>query len=32
MCFIHEYFEIDYEIMWDIIKNKVPELKKIFSL
>jgi len=29
---IHEYFEIDYEIMWDIIKNKVPELKKDIQL
>jgi len=23
----HEYFNIDYEIIWDIIKNKLPELK-----
>ena len=23
----HEYFGIDYEIMWDIIKNKLPGLK-----
>jgi hypothetical protein len=22
----HEYFGIDYEIMWDIIKEKLPEL------
>ncbi len=24
----HEYFGIDYEIMWDIIKNKLPRLQK----
>lgn len=21
---IHEYFRVDYEIMWDVIKNKLP--------
>lgn len=25
---IHEYFGIDYEIVWDIIENKLPALKK----
>jgi len=25
---IHEYFGIDLNIVWDIIKNKIPELKK----
>ncbi len=24
---IHEYFGIDYEILWDIVKNKIPELE-----
>ena len=24
---IHEYFDVDLEIVWDIIKNKLPELK-----
>jgi uncharacterized protein with HEPN domain len=24
---IHDYFGIDAEIIWDIVKNKVPELK-----
>jgi len=24
----HEYFGIDYEILWDIIRNKIPPLKK----
>jgi len=23
---IHEYFGIDYDILWDIIKNKIPDL------
>jgi uncharacterized protein with HEPN domain len=25
---IHEYFGIDEEIIWDIIKNKLPDLKE----
>ena len=24
---IHEYFGIDYELLWDIVKNKIPELE-----
>jgi uncharacterized protein with HEPN domain len=24
---IHGYFSIDYEIVWDIVVNKIPELK-----
>lgn len=24
----HEYFVIDYEIMWEIIKDKLPELER----
>jgi len=24
---IHEYFGIDYDIIWDSIKNNIPELK-----
>lgn len=23
---IHDYFGIDYDIVWDIIKNKIPDL------
>lgn len=23
---VHEYFKVDFEIMWDVIKNKLPEL------
>ena len=25
---IHEYFGVDLEIIWDIIKNKLPKLKE----
>jgi uncharacterized protein with HEPN domain len=28
---IHEYFGVDSEIVWDIIKNKLPELKERVS-
>ncbi len=27
----HEYFGVDYEILWDIIKNKLPQLQKKYS-
>ncbi|MEW6534565.1 MAG: DUF86 domain-containing protein [Candidatus Auribacterota bacterium] len=25
---IHEYFGIDHEIVWDVIRNKIPQLKE----
>jgi len=25
---IHEYFGVDYEILWDIVKNKIPRLNR----
>ncbi|MDZ4245196.1 MAG: DUF86 domain-containing protein [Candidatus Gracilibacteria bacterium] len=25
---VHDYFEIDYELLWSIIQNKLPKLKK----
>jgi len=25
---IHEYFGVDLDILWDIVKNKIPTLKK----
>ncbi len=28
---IHEYFGVDLEVVWDIIKNKLPDLKKKIS-
>ena len=26
--FIHDYFGIDYEIVWDVVMNKIPELNR----
>jgi uncharacterized protein with HEPN domain len=28
---IHHYFEIDIDIVWDIVQNKLPELKLQFE-
>lgn len=25
---IHDYFGVDLEIIWDVIKNKIPDLKR----
>lgn len=25
---IHKYFGVDYELLWDIVKNKIPQLKE----
>ncbi|MCC6684879.1 MAG: DUF86 domain-containing protein [Bacteroidia bacterium] len=30
--FVHEYFGIDPRLVWDIIKNDLPELKKKIEL
>jgi len=27
----HEYFGIDIDVLWDIVKNKLPDLKKRVS-
>jgi len=24
---IHDYFGVDYEIVWDVVKNEIPKLK-----
>lgn len=24
---IHDYFGVNYSIVWDVVKNKIPELK-----
>jgi len=29
---IHAYFGIDIEIVWDVVQNKLPELKDQISL
>ncbi len=23
---IHDYFGVDYEIVWDVVQNKIPQL------
>ncbi len=28
---IHEYFGIDNQIVWDIVENRLPELKKVIE-
>jgi uncharacterized protein with HEPN domain len=25
---IHDYFGVDYEIVWDVVQNKIPVLRK----
>lgn len=25
---IHRYFSVDYELLWDVIKNKLPQIKE----
>ena len=25
---IHAYFGVDVDIVWDVVKNKIPELKE----
>ncbi len=25
---IHDYFGVDFELVWDVVKNKLPKLKK----
>ena len=25
---IHDYFGVDYQLVWDVVKNKIPQLKK----
>lgn len=27
-CLIHEYFGVDYEIVWDVVINEVPKFKE----
>jgi uncharacterized protein with HEPN domain len=28
---IHDYFGVDYEIVWDVMVNKLPELQRQMS-
>jgi uncharacterized protein with HEPN domain len=25
---IHGYFGVDYDLVWDVVKHKIPELKR----
>lgn len=25
---IHDYFGVDYELVWDVVQNKIPSLRK----
>ena len=25
---IHDYFGVDYELVWDVVRNRIPELRK----
>jgi uncharacterized protein with HEPN domain len=29
---IHHYFGVDYDLVWDVIKNHIPKLKEIIKL
>ncbi|URM32495.1 DUF86 domain-containing protein [Cytobacillus firmus] len=29
---IHGYFSINYRIVWDVVQNKIPELRKQLEL
>jgi uncharacterized protein with HEPN domain len=29
---IHDYFGVDYELVWDVVTNKIPQLRKELSL
>ncbi|OGD95047.1 hypothetical protein A3A48_01465, partial [Candidatus Curtissbacteria bacterium RIFCSPLOWO2_01_FULL_37_9] len=28
---IHHYFSVDYEIVWDVVKNEIPKLQEQIS-
>jgi uncharacterized protein with HEPN domain len=27
-CLIHGYFGVDYDIVWDAVRNKIPALQR----
>ncbi len=29
---IHDYFGLDFELVWDVIKNKIPQLKNHLNI
>ena len=34
MCdrLIHDYFGVDYELVWDVVQNRIPELRAQLAL
>jgi uncharacterized protein with HEPN domain len=28
---IHDYFGVDYELVWDVVQNRIPELRRQIS-
>lgn len=29
---IHDYFGVDFELVWDVVRNRVPELRRQIAL
>ena len=29
---IHDYFGVDYELVWDVVQNRIPELRAQLAL
>jgi uncharacterized protein with HEPN domain len=29
---IHDYFGVDYELVWDVVQGHIPELRRQISL
>lgn len=29
---IHDYFGVDYELVWDVVQNRIPELRRQVAL
>jgi len=29
---IHQYFSVDYDLIWDVVKNKLPAIKEKINL
>ena len=27
-CLIHDYFGVDYQLVWDVVENRMPELRR----
>ena len=28
---IHDYFGVDYELVWDVVVNKIPQLRTVLT-